>query len=44
MLGGSLEGRSYWLKRNGHVVNAITGLRYADHLRDAEFKIEVIPN
>ena len=24
--------------------NAITGLRYADHLRDAEFKVEVIPN
>jgi phage terminase large subunit len=22
----------------------VTGLRYADHLRDAEFKVEVIPN
>jgi phage terminase large subunit len=24
--------------------NAITGLRYADHLKDAGFKVEVIPN
>ncbi len=24
--------------------NMVTGLRYADHLRDAEFKVEVIPN
>ena len=29
---------------DGVNTNAITGLRYADHLRDAEFKVEVIPN
>jgi phage terminase large subunit len=27
-----------------HTTTASIGLRYADHLRDAEFKVEVIPN
>ena len=33
-----------FLPHDGVNTNAITGLRYADHLRDAEFKVEVIPN
>ena len=33
-----------FLLHDGVNTNAITGLRYADHLRDAEFKVEVIPN
>jgi phage terminase large subunit len=32
------------LPHDGVNTNAITGLRYADHLRDAEFQVEVIPN
>ena len=29
---------------DGANANAITGLRYADHLKDAEFRVEVKPN
>ena len=32
------------LPHDGVNTNMVTGLRYADHLRDAEFKVEVIPN
>ena len=32
-----------FLPHDGVNTNAITGLRYADHLRDAEFKVEVNP-
>jgi phage terminase large subunit len=32
------------LPHDGVNTNAVTGLRYADHLKDAEFKVEVIPN
>jgi phage terminase large subunit len=32
------------LPHDGVNTNAITGLRYADHLKDAGFKVEVIPN
>jgi phage terminase large subunit len=33
-----------YLPHDGMNANSITGLRYADHLKDAEFKVEVIPN
>jgi phage terminase large subunit len=33
-----------YLPHDGMNANTITGLRYADHLKDAEFKVEVIPN
>jgi phage terminase large subunit len=32
------------LPHDGMNANAVTGLRYADHLRDAEFDVTVIPN
>ena len=32
------------LPHDGVNTNMVTGLRYADHLRDAEFTVEVIPN
>ena len=32
------------LPHDGVNTNMVTGLRYADHLRDAEFRVEVIPN
>ena len=33
-----------YLPHDGMNTNAVTGLRYGDHLRDAEFQVEVIPN
>jgi hypothetical protein len=33
-----------YLPHDGMNTNAITGLRYQDHLRDAGFYVEVIPN
>jgi len=33
-----------FLPHDGMNANAVTGLRYADHLRDAEFDVTVIPN
>jgi phage terminase large subunit len=33
-----------YLPHDGVNANSITGLRYADHLKDAEFQVEVIPN
>ena len=33
-----------FLPHDGVNTNAITGLRYADHLRDAEFNVTVVPN
>jgi phage terminase large subunit len=33
-----------YLPHDGINTNMVTGLRYADHLKDAEFKVEVIPN
>jgi len=33
-----------YLPHDGMNTNAISGLRFADHLRDAEFRVEVIPN
>lgn len=33
-----------FLPHDGISANSITGLRYADHLRDAEFNVTVIPN
>jgi len=33
-----------YLPHDGVNTNAVTGLRYADHLKDAEFQVEVIPN
>jgi phage terminase large subunit len=44
-----LRERSYhkalcFLPHDGVNTNSITGLRYADHLRDAEFNVTVIPN
>ena len=32
------------LPHDGVNANVVTGLRFADHLRDAEFQVEVIPN
>ena len=33
-----------YLPHDGVNTNAVTGLRYADHLRDAEFNVTVVPN
>jgi phage terminase large subunit len=33
-----------FLPHDGVNTNAVTGLRYADHLKDAEFNVTVIPN
>jgi len=33
-----------YLPHGGMNANSITGLKYADHLRDAEFQVEVIKN
>jgi hypothetical protein len=33
-----------FLPHDGMNANSVTGLRYADHLRDAEFDVTVIPN
>ena len=33
-----------YLPHDGANANAITGLRYADHLKDAEFQVEIKPN
>ena len=33
-----------YLPHDGVNTNAVTGLRYADHLRDCEFNVTVIPN
>ena len=33
-----------YLPHDGANTNAVTGLRYADHLKDAEFRVEVKPN
>jgi phage terminase large subunit len=33
-----------FLPHVGVNTNAVTGLRYADHLRDAEFDVSVVPN
>ena len=33
-----------YLPHDGANANAVTGLRYADHLKDAEFRVEVKPN
>ena len=33
-----------YLPHDGVNANSITGLRYADHLKDAEFQVEVKPN
>jgi phage terminase large subunit len=33
-----------YLPHDGMNVNSVTGLRYKDHLQDAEFQVEVIPN
>jgi hypothetical protein len=32
-----------YLPHDGMNANAVTGLQYADHLRDAQFTVEVIP-
>jgi phage terminase large subunit len=32
------------LPHDGVNANVVTGFRFADHLRDAEFQVEVIPN
>jgi phage terminase large subunit len=33
-----------YLPHDGANTNAVTGLRYADHLKDAEFRVEIKPN
>jgi phage terminase large subunit len=33
-----------FLPHDGVNTNAVTGLRYADHLRDAEFNVTIVPN
>jgi phage terminase large subunit len=33
-----------YFPHDGMNANAVTGLKYADHLRDAQFTVEVIPN
>jgi phage terminase large subunit len=33
-----------YLPHDGMNANSVTGLRYKDHLQDAEFQVEVIPN
>jgi phage terminase large subunit len=39
------HGRAHcWLPHDGINTNAITGHRYADHLRDAGFEVDVVPN
>jgi phage terminase large subunit len=38
------EKAQVFLPHDGVNTNAVTGLRYADHLRDAEFNVTVIPN
>jgi phage terminase large subunit len=39
------HGRAHcWLPHDGINTNAITGHRYADHLRDAGFDVDVVPN
>jgi len=35
---------TFYLPHDGANANAVTGLRYADHLKDAEFQVEVIKN
>ena len=33
-----------YLPHDGANANAVTGLRYADHLKDAEFRVDIKPN
>ena len=43
IIGGYAKATCY-LPHDGVHTNNVTGLRYADHLKDAEFRVEVIPS